>query len=71
MTTKDIWGTLTKEQKTAHVKDAAQQLLTIHNGTHMLSGKRSQGRLAAVKADLEQFLLNTAAWESGKQQGRQ
>ncbi|NBQ69440.1 MAG: hypothetical protein EBU46_11695 [Nitrosomonadaceae bacterium] len=63
MTTRDIWLTLPRSQKEQHVKEALQQLLSIENGTHVISGKRGQGRLAVIKADLETFLLNTADWE--------
>lgn len=63
MTTRDIWLTLSKVQKEQHVREAVQQLISIENGTHAISGKRGQGRLAVIKADLETFVLNTADWE--------
>lgn len=63
MTTRDIWYTLSKTQKEQHVREAVQQLLMIENGTHTISGRRGQGRLAGIKVDLETFILNTADWE--------
>ena len=60
MTTKDIWHTLTKEQKKAEVVGTLMQLKSIHNGKHALIGTAEQGRLAGVKKDLEAFLINTA-----------
>lgn len=67
MTTRDIWRTLSKVQKEQHVREAVQQLLTIENGTHAISGKRGQGRLAVIRSDLETFILNTADWEQSAQ----
>jgi hypothetical protein len=64
MTTKDIWKTLSFEQKTAEMKDALNQLLTIEHGQHPMSNKMAQGCLSKVKKDLEQFIINTADWEA-------
>lgn len=67
MVTKDIWFTLTKEQRKAKVVEALTQLHDIKHNKHAISGKLDQGRLAGVKKDLEAFVINTAEWESNKQ----
>ena len=68
MTTKDVWHTLSEAEKKSEVVKTLTQLYTIEQGKHTLSGKRQQGRLANVKKDLEAFLINTAEWESSRQQ---
>ena len=66
--TKDIWHTLTKDQKRTKMVETLTQLHAIQEGKHTLSGKLDQGRLASVKKDLETFVIDAAEWESNKQQ---
>lgn len=67
VTTKDVWFSLSKDDRKKKVVECLDQLHDIQNKKHPLSGKYDQGRLANVKKDLEAFLINTAEWESNKQ----
>jgi len=68
--TKDIWMALTSEEKLNKIQDALNQLDLIGTGRHQLSNKYEQGRLAAVKKDLEKFIINALSWESDRQTSR-
>jgi hypothetical protein len=67
MITKDLWNALDKAGKNQKITECLEQLYSIKQGTHPLSGKLDQGKLAGVKKDLEAFLINAAEWESNKQ----
>ncbi len=69
--TKDIWMTLSSEDKKSKVTEALTQLYKITKNEHPLSNKLDQGRLANVKKDLETFVLNTADWEAKPVQHKQ
>ena len=62
--TKDIWQTLTPENKTNKVTEALEQIYAIESGRHNISNRREQGRLSKVKKDLELFILDVVGWES-------
>ena len=62
--TKDVWQTLTQENKTNKVVEALEQIHAIEAGRHNLSNKNGQGRLSKVKKDLETFILDVVGWES-------
>jgi alpha-beta hydrolase superfamily lysophospholipase len=70
ITTKDIWLTLNSEQKFEKMREVLTQLKLIDEGKHPLHNLTKQGRLAAVKKDLEKFVINALSWESDRQTSR-
>ena len=67
MITKDIWWTLTPNKKLEKLSEALLQLKEIDAPKSKLKTKIDQGRLANVKKDLEQFVIDVVSWESEKQ----
>ena len=67
ITTKDIWMTMTPDKKIEKVAEALAQLKEIDVPKSKLKTKIDQGRLANVKKDLEQFVINAVSWESDRQ----
>ena len=63
MITKEVWNTLTAEQKHERLVAALTELCEIDDGKHALSGKPEQGRLAQIKKDLEGLVTNIIEWE--------
>ena len=65
--TKEIWAALSQPKKLEKISEALDQINAIEMNRHPLSKKFDQGRLAAVKKDLEKFVINALTWESDKQ----
>jgi len=67
ITTKDVWAIMTPDKKLEKLSEALAQLKEIDTPKSKLKTKIDQGRLASVKKDLEQFVINAVGWESDRQ----
>lgn len=61
--TKEIWSTLSEQDKKKQIREWLQQVADIDHGRHQLSGSKEQGKLSAVKKDLETLIIKTLEWE--------
>lgn len=67
LVTKDVWYILTPEKRVEKISEVLFQLKEIDTPKSKLKIKHDQGRLANVKKDLEEFIINAISWESDRQ----
>ena len=64
MLSQEEWQVLAKPDKMGILAACLQQIYNIEHGTHELSGKPEQGKLSALKKELESFAKNVIQWET-------
>lgn len=65
MISRDVWSSLSEDKKVEKISECLQELYNIDHGVSHI-GTNKDGQLCNLKRDLEQFVINAAAWESGK-----
>lgn len=62
MLSKEEWQALSQTQKMSTLAACLQQIYNIEHKKHELSGTPQQGKLTAIKKELEAFALNVVQW---------